>query len=78
MLRPLKAHCKDIEKKSNTQISAIDNICGISSKDLSGPPGNSGYISLFVNNSTQKKEKEELLLSVLMKYLTSFSTLKSH
>lgn len=45
------------------------------SKDLSGPPGNSEYISLFVNNSIHKKEKEELLL---IKYLTSFSTLKSH
>lgn len=52
------------------------NRCGISSNDVPGAPGNSGYINLFVNSSPHKREKEELLLSVLIKYLTSFFMLK--
>lgn len=43
---------------------------------MPGASGNSGYINLFINNSPHKREKEELLLSVLIKYLTSFFTLK--
>lgn len=42
---------------------------------MPGAPGNSGYINLFINNSPHKREKEELL-NVLIKYLTSFFTLK--
>lgn len=38
--------------------------------------GNSRCINLFVSNSPHKREKEELLLSFLIKYLTSFFMLK--
>lgn len=43
---------------------------------MPGTSGNAGYINLFVNNSLNERGKEELFLSVLIKYLTYFFTLK--